>query len=86
MNWVKGRQGKKVVVSTKYFCTGFHKDPCKALGWEMIYGNLGEREFALGSLIGLAYQGWDIVFRVIIEYSNLMDFGPLGTIIGLFFI
>jgi hypothetical protein len=24
-------------------------------------------------LIGLAYQGSDIVFRFIIEYSNLMD-------------
>jgi hypothetical protein len=28
-------------------------------------------------LIGLAYQeGKDIVFRFIIEYSSLMDFGP----------
>jgi hypothetical protein len=25
---------------------------------------------------GLAYQGKDIVFRFIIEYSSLMDFGP----------
>jgi hypothetical protein len=25
--------------------------------------------------IGLAYQGKDIVFRFIIEYSSLMDFG-----------
>jgi len=29
--------------------------------------------------IGLAYQGLDIVFRFIIEYSSLMDFGPLGN-------
>jgi hypothetical protein len=28
---------------------------------------------------GLAYQGKDIVFRFIIEYSSLMDFGPLGN-------
>jgi hypothetical protein len=28
-------------------------------------------------LIGLAYyQGKDIVFRLAIEYSSLMDFGP----------
>jgi len=26
--------------------------------------------------VGLAYQGKDIVFRLIIEYSSLMDFGP----------
>jgi hypothetical protein len=26
--------------------------------------------------IGLVYQGKDIVFRFIIEYSSLMDFGP----------
>jgi hypothetical protein len=25
---------------------------------------------------GLAYQGKDIVFRFIIEYSSLRDFGP----------
>jgi hypothetical protein len=26
--------------------------------------------------VGLAYQGKDIVFRSIIEYSSLVDFGP----------
>jgi hypothetical protein len=26
--------------------------------------------------VGLAYQGKDIMFRFIIEYSSLMDFGP----------
>jgi hypothetical protein len=26
--------------------------------------------------VGLAYQGKDIVFGFIIEYSSLMDFGP----------
>jgi len=26
--------------------------------------------------IGLAFQGKDIVFRFIIEYSSLRDFGP----------
>jgi hypothetical protein len=26
--------------------------------------------------IGLAYQGKDIVFRFITEYSSLRDFGP----------
>jgi hypothetical protein len=27
-------------------------------------------------IFGLAYQGKDIVYRFIIEYSSLMDFGP----------
>jgi hypothetical protein len=26
--------------------------------------------------VGLAYEGNDIVFRFIIEYSSLRDFGP----------
>jgi hypothetical protein len=26
--------------------------------------------------VGLAYQGKDIVFRFIMEYGSLMDFGP----------
>ncbi len=34
--------------------------------------------------VGLAYQGKDVVFRFIIEYSSLMDFGPYVIIIGLF--
>jgi hypothetical protein len=32
--------------------------------------------------VGVAYQGKDIVFRFIIEYSSLRDFGPY--LIGLF--
>jgi hypothetical protein len=32
--------------------------------------------------VGFAYQGKDIVYRFIIEYSSLMDFGP--WIIGIF--
>ncbi len=28
------------------------------------------------SFIGFAYQGKDIVFRFIIEYNSLRDFGP----------
>jgi hypothetical protein len=35
-------------------------------------------------VVGLAYQGKDIVFRFIIEYSSLRDFGPEVIIIGLF--
>ncbi len=30
-------------------------------------------------LVGLVYQGKDIVFRFIVEYSSLRDFGPLGS-------
>jgi hypothetical protein len=33
--------------------------------------------------VGLAYKGKGIVFRFIIEYSSLRDFGP-QVIIGLF--
>jgi hypothetical protein len=29
-----------------------------------------------GRFVGLAYQGKDIVFSFIIEYSSLRDFGP----------
>jgi hypothetical protein len=32
------------------------------------------------NFIGFTYQGEDIVFRFIIEYSSLRDFGPLGNI------
>jgi hypothetical protein len=28
------------------------------------------------SFVGIAYQGKDIVFRFIIEYSSFRDFGP----------
>jgi hypothetical protein len=35
-----------------------------------------EREDDWGCVFGLAYQGKDIVFRLIIEYSSLRDFGP----------
>jgi hypothetical protein len=31
------------------------------------------------NFIDLAYQGKGIVFRFIIEYSSLMDFGPPGN-------
>ncbi len=37
-------------------------------------------------IIGLAYQGRDIVFRFIIEYSSLRDFGPLGNNIRSIFV
>ncbi len=35
-----------------------------------------------GCFVGFAYQGKDTEFRLIIEYSSLMDFGP--EVIGLF--
>jgi hypothetical protein len=28
------------------------------------------------TFVGLAYQGKDIVLRLVIEYSSLKDFGP----------
>ncbi len=38
--------------------------------------------YDMSSFVGLAYQGKDIVFGFIIEYSSLMDFGP--QVVGLF--
>jgi hypothetical protein len=32
--------------------------------------------FGFQFFFGIAYQGKDIVFGFIIEYSNLIDFGP----------
>jgi hypothetical protein len=32
--------------------------------------------FASIEFVALAYQGKDIVFRFIVEYSSLMDFAP----------
>jgi hypothetical protein len=34
--------------------------------------------YCLLQFVGLADQGKDIVFRFIIKYSSLRDFGPLG--------
>jgi hypothetical protein len=57
-------------------CTKEHN---KALGrglyWNWAYVQL----YLTKHFIGLAYQGKDIVFRFIIEYSSLMDFAPLGN-------
>jgi hypothetical protein len=64
----------------------------KVSTWALVHSGWGRRGglFWLGSLtfpifefqkltwifIGLAYQGKDIMFRFIIEYSSLTDFGP----------
>jgi hypothetical protein len=37
-------------------------------------------QFGVWTIVGLAYQGKDIiVFRFIIEYNSLRDFSPLGN-------
>jgi len=38
--------------------------------------------FWFSFFFGITYQGEDIVFRFIIEYNSLMDFGP--HVVGLF--
>jgi hypothetical protein len=43
---------------------------------------MGRKGLSYFNFIGLAYQGKDIVFRFIIEYSSLRDFGPY--VVGLF--
>jgi hypothetical protein len=41
------------------------------------YGVKTKKESSLeNTFIGLAYQGKDIMFKFIIEYSSLRDFGP----------
>jgi hypothetical protein len=45
---------------------------------ELVYGWFFEiyHVMLVYHIFGLAYQGKDIVFRFIIEYSGLRDFGP----------
>jgi hypothetical protein len=46
--------------------------------WTFVAGTRGRRRVSNDLVIGLAYyqEGKDIVFRFIIEYSSLRDFGP----------
>jgi hypothetical protein len=48
-----------------------------------LHFNFGILLFQRDIFVGLAYQGKNIVFMFIIEYSSLRDFGPY-LIIGLF--
>jgi len=60
------------------------KPPKKMLGKRRRRRNNGGHPYKLlHGFVGLAYQGKDIVFRLIIEYSSLRDFHP-QVIIGLF--
>jgi hypothetical protein len=36
----------------------------------------GEGDINFFPFIGIVYQGKDMMFRFIVEYSSLMDFGP----------
>ncbi len=45
---------------------------CSSVKLGIFEKKLGESD----KFIGLAYHGKDIVFRFIIEYSRLRDFGP----------
>jgi hypothetical protein len=68
-----------------YIPIGYHEN-C-FLGAQ-IFIMLSIKHLAMGAFIGLANRGKDIVFRFILEYSSLMDFGPwvliIIIIIGLF--
>jgi hypothetical protein len=46
------------------------------LGSKVTLKNIMNLSLSQCEFVGLAYQGKDIVFRFIIEYSSLMDFGP----------
>ncbi len=39
-------------------------------------GKCTKMSYSTVAFVGLAYQGEDIVFRFIAEYSSLKDFGP----------
>ncbi len=41
-----------------------------------IWPTLGATRTCTPMFVGLAYQGKDIVFRFIIKYNSLRDFGP----------
>jgi hypothetical protein len=64
-----------------YFDIRFGYTLPKSHIWEMHYYGLlcstnrcgGEYRYVF---VGFAYQGKDIVFKFIIEYSSLRDFGP----------
>ncbi len=45
---------------------------CSSVKFGIFEKKLGESD----KFIGLAYHGKNIVFRFIIEYSSLKDFGP----------
>jgi hypothetical protein len=44
-----------------------HKDQAEG-NFTLYFGGYG--------FVGRAYQGKDVVFRLVIEYSSLWDFGP----------
>jgi hypothetical protein len=59
-------------------CEGLALKPPKTLlGKRRRRSNNGGHPYKLlHGFVGLAYQGKNIVFRLIIEYSSLRDFGP----------
>jgi len=61
-SWLIGRKGRQHLAS---YYLDFYKGTLKF-----------DKLVSEGEFIGLAYQGKDIVFRFIIEYSSLMGFGP----------
>jgi hypothetical protein len=60
---------KKVEKVTWKLLRSYNRLDCKELGMYIL-------SFQVLSFVGLAYQGEDIAFRFIIEYSSLRDFGP----------
>jgi hypothetical protein len=52
---------------------------CQLTNVEMNQHSCGSLTKTILLFIGLAYQGKDIVYRFIIEYTILRDFGPLGS-------
>ncbi len=62
------------------------KSPCECIMSVRTYHKIEKKKTQQSKwfvFVGLAYEGNDIVFRFIIEYSSLRDFGPQVIIIGL---
>ncbi len=84
--------------NSPWVCTGFLNGICVVyfegggvtlcifqVFWEgivLLPNSKGDKCQYLPLFIGLAHQGKDIVFRFIVEYSSLRDFGP--QVIGQF--
>jgi hypothetical protein len=66
----KGVQEKHVRSYTNSFFSALGKQGTRYL----ILIELQDRSYECTTFVGLAYQGKDLVFRFIIEYSSLRDF------------
>jgi len=70
--WIGKERHLASVAQTLALVTGTNKNPVFWRERERERGGEGE----VFDFVGLAYQGKEIVFRFILEYSSLRGFGP----------